>query len=211
MIVLSAPSGSGKTTITKALLARRPDIGYSVSVTTRKPRPEERHGAAYYFLTRDEFVRRRDAGEFIEWAEYAGEWYATLKSEIDRVLRSGKHVVLDVEIQGARQVAERYPAPQSIGIFILPPGAAAWERRLLGRGTESQAGLAKRLEQAVAEIRESRGWRHLVINDDLSSAVADISAIIDEDGAEPHRPAAQRMDALINELVQEAERLRHGS
>ena len=211
VVVLSAPSGGGKTTITKALLARRPDVGFSVSATTRRPRPGEQNHVAYHFLTRDEFARRRDAGEFVEWAEYAGEWYGTLKSEVDRVLHSGKHVVLDIEIQGARQVEQRYPAPQSIGIFILPPSAAAWTERLLGRGTESPVALARRLEQAIAEIRQSRTWRHIVINDDLDGAVEEVSKIIDADGAIPHRPHGERVNNLVEELVREADRLRHGA
>jgi len=211
VVVLSAPSGGGKTTITQALLARRPDVGYSVSATTRRPRPGEQDHVAYHFLTRDEFARRREAGEFVEWAEYAGEWYGTLKSEVDRVLHSGKHVVLDIEIQGARQVEQRYPAPQSIGIFILPPSAAAWTQRLLGRGTESPASLARRLEQAVAEIRQSQTWRHIVINDDLAAAVDEVSQIIDQDGARPHRPRVERVAKLAEELVWEADRLRPGA
>ena len=211
VVVLSAPSGGGKTTITKALLARRPDVGFSVSATTRRPRPGEQNHVAYHFLTRDEFARRRDAGEFVEWAEYAGEWYGTLKSEVDRVLHSGKHVVLDIEIQGARQVEQRYPTPQSIGIFILPPSAAAWTERLLGRGTESPVALARRLEQAIAEIRQSRAWRHIVINDDLDGAVEEVSKIIDADGAIPHRPHGERVNNLVEELVREADRLRHGA
>jgi guanylate kinase len=211
VIVLTAPSGGGKTTITKALLADRRDMGYSVSATTRKPRPGEADGIAYHFLSRDEFARRRAAGAFIEWAEYAGEWYATLKSEVEQVLASGRHVVIDVEIQGAQQVARRYPAPQSVGIFILPPSASAWERRLVGRGTESRAGLAKRLEQAVAEIKQSLDWKHIVINDDLPRAVAEISAIVDADGAVTHRPPEGRVNQLVNELVVEADRLRRES
>jgi len=147
----------------------------------------------------------------VEWAEYAGEWYGTLKSEVDRVLHSGKHVVLDIEIQGARQVEQRYPAPQSIGIFILPPSAAAWTQRLLGRGTESPASLARRLEQAVAEIRQSQTWRHIVINDDLAAAVDEVSQIIDQDGARPHRPRVERVAKLVEELVREADRLRPGA
>ena len=211
VVVLSAPSGGGKTTIAKALLARRPDIGYSVSATTRPPRPGEQNGVAYHFLSRDEFARRRDAGEFVEWAEYAGEWYGTLQSEVDRVLRSGRHVLLDIDVQGAAHVQQRYPPPQSIGIFILPPSAAAWGRRLVGRGTESPASLARRLEQAVAEIRQSLDWRHIVINDDLSGAVGEVGRIVDEDGARPHRPRPEQVSRLVEALVQEADRLRHGA
>jgi len=211
IVVLSAPSGGGKTTIAKQLLARRPDVGYSVSATTRRPRSDEQDGVAYHFLTRDEFARRRAAGEFVEWAEYAGEWYGTLQSEVDRVLKAGKHVVLDIEVQGAAQVRERYPPPQSLSIFILPPSAAAWKERLLGRGTESPEALGRRLEQAIAEVRQSLSWRHIVINDDLSRAVDEVSQIIDEDGARPHRPRAERVAQLVDELVREADRLRHGT
>jgi len=211
VVILSAPSGGGKTTIAKALLARRADVGYSVSATTRPPRPGEQDHVAYHFVTREEFRRRREAGEFVEWAEYAGEWYGTLQREIDPVLRAGKHVVLDIEIQGARQVAERYPPPQSIGIFILPPSARAWIARLLGRGTESQAALARRLDQAIAEIRQALTWRHIVINDNLDAAVAEVATILDEDGAVPHRPRTDRVGQLVEELVLEAKRLRHAS
>ena len=210
VVVLSAPSGGGKTTIAKALLARRPDVGYSVSATTRPPRPGEQNSVAYHFLSRNEFARRRDAGEFVEWAEYAGEWYGTLQSEVDRVLRSGRHVLLDIDVQGAAHVQQRYPPPQSIGIFILPPSAAAWGRRLVGRGTESPASLARRLEQAVAEIRQSLDWRHIVINDDLNGAVGEVARIIDEDGARPHRPRPDQVSRLVEALVREADRLRHG-
>ena len=211
IVVLSAPSGGGKTTIAKQLLARRPDVGYSVSATTRRPRSDEQDGVAYHFLTRDEFARRRAAGEFVEWAEYAGEWYGTLQSEVDRVLKAGKHVVLDIEVQGAAQVRERYPPPQSLSIFILPPSAAAWKERLLGRGTESPEALGRRLDQAIAEVRQSLSWRHIVINDDLSRAVDEVSQIIDEDGARPHRPRAERVAQLVDELAREADRLRHGT
>jgi guanylate kinase len=209
VVVLSAPSGGGKTTIAQQLLARRPDVGYSVSATTRLPRPDERDGVAYHFLSRPEFARRRDAGEFVEWAEYAGAWYGTLKQEVDRLLGAGQHAVLDIEVQGAAQVRERYPPPQSIGIFILPPGAAAWKARLLGRGTETEDALAQRVEQAIAEIRQAAGWPHIVINDDLPRAVAEVSQIIDEDGARAHRPPVARVGQLVDALVRAADRLRH--
>ncbi len=133
------------------------------------------------------------------------------KTTIDRVLKAGKHVVLDIEVQGAAQVRERYPPPQSLSIFILPPSAAAWKERLLGRGTESPEALGRRLEQAIAEVRQSLSWRHIVINDDLSRAVDEVSQIIDEDGARPHRPRAERVAQLVDELVREADRLRHGT
>lgn len=211
VVVLSAPSGGGKTTIAQQLLARRADLSYSVSATTRRPRPDERDGVAYHFLSRPEFTRQRDAGEFVEWAEYAGEWYGTLKREVERIRAAGRHAVLDIEVQGAAQVRERFPPPQSIGIFILPPSAAAWEARLWGRGTETPEALARRVEQAIAEIRQAADWPHIVINDDLARAVAEVAQIIDEDGGRPHRPPAERVGQLVDALVREADRLRHRS
>jgi guanylate kinase len=127
LLVLSSPSGGGKTSIAKQLLQARDDLGYSVSATTRPMRPGERDGVDYFFLSRDEFERRRDAGEFLEWASYAGELYGTLKSEIDRILSRGRNAVLDVEIEGARQIRSRFP--NSLHLFVLPPSAAArWAR-----------------------------------------------------------------------------------
>ena len=211
VIVLSAPSGVGKTTIAKGLLARRGDVGFSVSATTRAPRRGEQDGVAYHFLTRDEFARRRAAGAFVEWAEYAGEWYGTLRSEVDALLSAGKHVVLDIEVQGARQVAERYPPPRSIAIFILPPSAAVWRERLVGRGTETPAALARRWEQGLHEIRQSLGWRHIIINDAAERAAGEVSSIIDQDGAVAHRPGDEQLRTLVDELVREADRHRHGT
>jgi len=128
VVILSAPSGGGKTTIAQRLLRERPaDLGYSVSATTRPPRPGEQDGQAYHFLSRAEFERRRAAGEFLECAEYAGHLYGTLRSEVERVLNSGRHVVMDIEIEGARQVRAAYPWPRSISVFILPP-SRTWRR-----------------------------------------------------------------------------------
>ena len=137
VVVLSSPSGGGKTTIAKRLLADWPqEFGYSVSATTRAPRSGEVEGQAYHFLTRPEFEARVARGEFLEWAEYAGERYGTLKSEVDRVLAAGRHVVLDIEIQGARSVRKAYPSPASVAIFILPPSAGALVSRLTFRRTD---------------------------------------------------------------------------
>src|SRR5439155_1395918 len=126
------PSGGGNTTIAKAVLARRPDVGYSVSATTRPPRPGEQYSVAYHFLSRNEFARRRDAGEFVEWAEYAGEWYGTLQSEVDRVLRSERHVLLDIDVQGAAQVQGRYRPPQEMRIVTPSEVATQTQNKYLG-------------------------------------------------------------------------------
>jgi guanylate kinase len=165
IVILSAPSGGGKTTITRALLQQRADVGYSVSATTRAPRPGEVDGVAYHFVPPAEFERRVAAGEFLEWATYAGNLYGTLKREVDSVLASGRHVLLDIEVQGADQVWRRRPPPQSLRIFILPPSGREWMERLVGRETESRASLARRADRAMWEIRQALSWEHIVIND----------------------------------------------
>jgi guanylate kinase len=133
LLVLSAPSGGGKTTIAKNLLQARDDLAYSVSATTRPRREGERDGADYHFLTRDEFLRRVEAGEFLEWATYAGNLYGTLRSEIDRIIGRGRTAVLDIEIEGARQIRASFP--NSLHVFVLPPSADVLIGRLTGRNT----------------------------------------------------------------------------
>ncbi len=189
LLVLSAPSGGGKTTIARALLAAREDVGFSVSATTRKPRDGERDGIDYYFLSRDEFDRRVAAGEFLEWAEYGVERYGTLRSEVDRVLESGKHVVLDIEVQGAQQVRER--CQNLVRVFIIPPSAAELVERLGGRNTEHPEEIVRRLRRAVDELTEAPTYDYIVVNSDRTQAVAEVAAILD---AEARRPA--RLDRL---------------
>ncbi|MGH7614213.1 MAG: guanylate kinase [Gemmatimonadales bacterium] len=208
IVILSAPSGGGKTTITRALLQRRTDLGYSVSATTRAPRPGEVDGVAYHFVTRAEFERRVAAGEFLEWATYAGNLYGTLKGEVDVVLASGRHVLLDIEVQGADLVWRRCPPPVSMRIFILPPSGQEWMGRLMGRETESRESLARRADRAIWEIRQGLTWEHIVINDELAHAVNEVGAIVDAGGTGRHRPPEARLETLVNELVLEADRHR---
>lgn len=189
LLVLSAPSGGGKTTIARALLAAREDVGFSVSATTRKPRDGERDGIDYHFLSRDAFDRRVAAGEFLEWAEYGVERYGTLRSEVDRVLESGKHVVLDIEVQGAQQVRER--CQNLVRVFIIPPSAAELVERLGGRNTEHPEEIVRRLRRAVDELTEAPTYDYVVVNSDRTQAVAEVAAILD---AEARRPA--RLDRL---------------
>jgi guanylate kinase len=210
VVVLSAPSGGGKTTIARALLAKRSDLGYSVSATTRPPRPGERDGEAYHFLSDAEFARRRRAGEFLEAARYAGHWYGTFKSEVERILASGRHAVLDIDVQGARQVRAAYPPPASLSIFILPPSVAVLLERLGRRRSESPDDLRRRVRGAMAELREAPQYDYVVVNDDLAEAVGAVSAIIDASAAGraavPPRPAdfERRLDALVRDLAQAA-------
>ena len=142
-VILSAPSGGGKTTIARLLLKRRPDLGYSVSCTTRQPRPDEVAGRDYYFMTRKEFLADREAGAFAESAEVHGNLYGTRKAEVKRVLSAGQHVVMDIDVQGAAQFVRVFP--DAVTIFILPPSAEVLLDRLRARQTESPAQLAARL------------------------------------------------------------------
>ena len=215
VVVLSAPSGGGKTTIAKELMRRLPDIfGYSVSGTTRKPRPGEKDGEAYHFLTRDEFLRRREAGEFLEWAEYAGELYGTLKREVERVLRSGKHVLLDVEVQGARQVRQAYPRPASIIVFVIPPSARVLVERLRQRRTESEAELRQRIAIAVREVETAEQDLHdvydyVLVNDHLVTAVHEVIDLVQQPDVVKHdtREMANLLAGFVRELKLEAQRL----
>jgi guanylate kinase len=209
IVILSSPSGGGKTTITRALVERRSDIGYSVSATTRPPRVGEVDGVAYHFVTVAEFDRLVAGGECLEWATYAGNRYGTLRREVSRVLETGRHVVLDIEIEGARQVWTACPPPRAMRIFILPPSGQGWVERLMGRETESPESLSRRADRAIWEIDQAKSWEHVVINEDLERAVEEVSRIIDADGRGSHRPDEQHLSRLIAELVHEAERLRH--
>jgi len=211
VVVLAAPSGGGKTTIARALVARWPDrYGFSVSATTRPRRPGEQDGRDYLFLSKDEFRRRQGAGEFLEWAEYAGELYGTLEVEVDRLLRAGRHVLLDIEVQGARQVRTRYPAPGSRAVFILPPSTAELLRRLKGRRTESPGEMARRLQTAIRELRQAEEFDHVIVNDDLDRAVTAVHQIVGAPEAAPRAGAGaetRRIKRLIAELTQKTKEI----
>lgn len=200
-IVLSAPSGVGKTTIARQLMARRTDVGYSVSCTTRPPRTGERDGVDYHFLDDAEFDARLERGEFAEWAVVHGRRYGTLRTEVERVLASGRHVIMDIDVQGAAQFAKAFPA--SVLIFVLPPSAEALVERLRGRKSETDAELAVRLRTARAELRAVEHYPHVVVNDDLDRAVADVSAIIDAEGRA--RDRLHTLDSQVADLATELE------
>jgi len=195
LLVLSAPSGGGKTTLAKALLAARPDTAYSVSATTREPRPGEVHGKDYYFLTRLEFERRVQGGELLEWAEYAGNLYGTLRSEIDRIFAAGKHAVLDIEVQGARQVRANFA--DGVHVFVLPPSAAVLLERLQGRGAMDAKVLQQRLTTAVAELSAVGEYDYVVVNEKLERAVAELAAVLDAEGLRPRRRGLAEMVLAI--------------
>jgi guanylate kinase len=184
-LVLSAPSGGGKTTIANALVSAREDVGYSISATTRAPRPREQDGVHYHFVSPEEFQRRVKAGDFVEWAEYGGHLYGTLKAEVDDVLASGRHVVLDIEIQGARAMRLRYP--EAVLVFVVPPSAEELFRRLGGSAGTRAPSLVPRLRRAVEELREAPGYDYVVVNADRTEAVAEVAAILDAESKRPRR------------------------
>jgi guanylate kinase len=186
LLVLSAPSGGGKSSIARNLLQGRDDLGYSVSATTRPMREGERDGVHYRFLTREEFLRRREAGEFLETATYGGHLYGTLRSEIDRIFASGRHAVLDIEIEGARQIRASFP--NSLHLFVLPPSAEVLIGRLRGRNTEPPEVVRERIRRAVEELDAVAEYDYVVVNQDLVIAVAQVAAILD---AEARRVSRQ--------------------
>jgi guanylate kinase len=207
-IILSAPSGGGKTTITKALLAARKDVGYSVSATTRAPRDAEADGRDYHFLSHAEFIARQKAGDFAEWAEVHGKLYGTLRSEVDRVLGSGRHVIMDIDVQGAAKFAAAFPA--SVLIFLVPPSAEVLIRRLMARRTEKAQDLLVRLETAKRELEAVQQYEYVVVNGVLEEAVRETSAIIDAESLRRTRTPAmdERVRGLVDGLDREIAGLR---
>ncbi len=207
ILVLSSPSGGGKTTIAKALITAREDLGYSVSATTRPPRPGEENGVDYHYLSRGEFARRRDAGEFLEWADYGGALYGTLESEVDRVLAGGRHVILDIEVRGARQVRER--RNDVVSIFVIPPSATALLERLVGRDQSlDQKGLRDRMVHAIAEFEDAPDYDYVVVNDDRTQVVSEVAAIVDAESRRSHRIST--LHDNLNELRQDMESILEG-
>lgn len=202
-IVMSAPSGGGKTTIARKLLERRTDVGYSVSCTTRAPRPGERDGVDYHFLSRHEFDVKASHGEFAEWAEVHGNRYGTLRSAIREVMEAGKHVMLDIDVQGARQVTAAFP--ESVTVFIVPPSVEVLVARLMGRKSESEEALTLRLRNARIELLEAERYQYVVENDDLEHAVQRVGAIVDAESLK-----RERLPALGEQVVGVISRLLDG-
>ncbi|MFH7326358.1 guanylate kinase [Desulfurivibrio sp. C05AmB] len=177
LFVVSAPSGAGKTTLLKRILAATPRIGFSVSHTTRQPRRGERDGVDYHFVDRADFLRRREHGDFLEWAEVHGNFYGTSRQAVNRVLEQGGDVVLDIDVQGARQL-KGLADIDPVFLFIAPPSAHVLEQRLRGRNTDDPQVIALRLENARREMVEAEWYDYLVVNDVLAQAEALLKAII---------------------------------
>jgi guanylate kinase len=199
-IILSAPSGAGKTSIADGMLRARQDVGYSVSATTRPRRAHETDGTDYFFLTPDEFLRRRLAGDFAESAEVHGRWYGTLRSEVQRVLGSGRHVLMDIDVQGAREFHRSFP--ESVRIFVLPPSLEVLISRLRGRNTESDESIEVRLRTAMTEIEAVGDYDYVVINEVLDVATAKVCAIVDAEMTRVSRLGGEdgKVARLLSEL-----------
>ena len=179
VFVITGPSGVGKGTLIRGLMEREPRLELSVSATTRDPRPGERDGVDYHFLTRAEFDRRVAEGDFVEHADYAGRSYGTLRSELEERIAAGVPVVLEIEVQGARQV--RAAMPEAVQVFIAPPSLAALRTRLIGRGTDDPAEVERRLAVAEGELQAQPEFRHVVVNDRLDEALQRLVAIVAEE------------------------------
>ena len=178
LFILSAPSGAGKTTLRRALLNQISDLLYSVSYTTRKPREGEQNGVDYYFIAKDEFEKGMAAKRWAEWADVHGNYYGTSAVFLNRKLAAGNDVLLDIDVQGAGKLIKRYP--DSITIFIMPPSFAVLKERLQSRATDSDATIRLRLKNAKAEMALKKMYRHIVINDQLADAIAQLVSIINQ-------------------------------
>jgi guanylate kinase len=210
-LILSSPSGGGKTTIARMLLERRSDLGYSISCTTRSPRSGELDGQDYHFLSREDFAARQERQEFAESAEVHGNLYGTLRSEVERVFSTGRHVVMDIDIQGARQFVAAYP--ESVLVFLLPPSAETLLGRLAGRNTESQEAVLRRLTGARDELAAVGSYQYVVVNDDLERAYVQVASIIDAETVRHRRVplledrVRQLVDGLDREITKYARAL----
>jgi guanylate kinase len=197
LYVIAAPSGAGKTSLLRALMERRPAVSFSVSCTTREPRPHERDGHDYHFVDRAEFERLLDAGEFIEHANVFGNLYGTRRSIVEAALSEGRDLILEIDWQGAKQVRERLP--EAIQIFILPPSQAELEARLRKRGSDSDAVIARRLTESKLEMSHWRDFDFVIVNRHFDQALAELEAIFDGRGDASRRerpglePLARRL------------------
>jgi guanylate kinase len=196
LFIFSAASGTGKTSLANALIESVPNIEFSVSHTTRAPRPGEKYGVHYYFISREEFEMMVAAGQFLEHAQVFDHYYGTSRPQVEQRLKQGKSVILDIDWQGARSIKTRMP--EAVSIFILPPSRAALEERLIRRGQDSPEVIARRMRDAVSEMRHYKEFDHVVVNDDFEAALADLKAIISGHG----KPRPPKVD--IPELLREA-------
>lgn len=178
LLIFSAPSGSGKTTIVRHVLSSRGDLEFSVSATSRPPRGEEVDGKDYYFLTEEEFRQKVDRGEFLEWEEvYRGALYGTLRAEVERIWDKGHHVIFDMDVVGGLNL-KRYFGDRALAVFVMPPDLLELERRLRKRGTDSEDKIRQRLEKAGQELSRASEFDHILINENLETAKEEAQQIV---------------------------------
>jgi guanylate kinase len=198
LYVIAAPSGAGKTSLLQALMRRRPDVEFSVSCTTRRPRPGEKDGKDYHFISREEFERLKAAGEFIEHANVFGNLYGTRRSVVEAALAAGRDLILEIDWQGAQQVRERLP--EAVQVFILPPSRAELETRLRKRGSDTEDAIARRLKESTLEMSHWREFDHVIVNRDFDRSLADLEAIFEGRG-EASSPQRDELTTLTKELL----------
>jgi guanylate kinase len=184
LIVISGPTASGKSTLWRRLV-QRPGVTFSVSATTRPPRAGETDGRDYHFVGEEEFTRRVAAGEFLEWAHVHGRRYGTLRGEVEAAVSAGRDIVLEIDVQGARNL--RASGVAALTIFVLPPSLEVLERRLRARGTEGAAEMRRRLDVVREELSHAREYDHCVVNDDLEQMVAEVEALLGYGAQEARR------------------------
>jgi guanylate kinase len=178
LFIISGPSGTGKSTIVRAILEERPQLGYSISFTTRLPRADEEDGVDYYFISEETFRKKVDANELAEWAEVHGHLYGTSAKYIEETLAGGQDVLLDIDVEGTKKLSNRYP--EAISVFITPPTMTELEKRLNRRGTDSPEVVARRLQSAEAEMAQVHCYDHVIVNDDLAKALLKLETIIEK-------------------------------
>ncbi len=176
--VLSAPSGAGKTTLCRAILNRFPDLRYSISHTTRKPRPGEKDGIDYFFISTEEFRKRLGENRWAEWAQVHDNFYGTSADFLESLTAAGQDVLLDIDVQGAEQILARYPE-HTVAIFIMPPSMAVLEERLTSRSSDSREDIEKRLRNAAKEMARKGMYHHVIVNDHLPRAIDDLASLIE--------------------------------
>jgi guanylate kinase len=201
LIVLSAPSGAGKTTLVRELLRRMPSLRFSVSYTTRSPRPNEQDGVDYFFVSEAQFRGMIERGEFLEYANVFDHWYGTSRTHVEGLLNQGHSVLLEIDWQGARQVFKS--APDAVSVFILPPSVAELTRRLRGRRSDTEAVIQRRLRDAVSDMEHWAEFDYVLVNAEVGTAVDQFLAILRGEGA-PYRTSAASAQASAARILRPA-------
>lgn len=194
LFIISSPSGGGKGTLIREVLNSVPDVGYSVSFTTRQPREGEEDGRHYFFVTPQEFEKMREAGAFLEWAQVHGNFYATSREQVEKDISQGRDVILEIDVQGAANVKKLMP--QAVGVFIMPPSFEVLSQRLQNRGSESSSDLAVRLLNSRREVERYREFDYLIVNDEVKRAATQLAAVFLAE-----RARREQMEAAAQEIL----------